>query len=743
MGLIQKAWRKIAGPSVEEQIESAVRLAIEKSLVEFESGEDVERPDSPTGVQTILSRAYLSVVWAFACMDIIAKDCANVPPVIKRLGPRKKGKRQVETLEDHPAYAIFDKPNEWQSWAGVVEEVIWNFLQWGRVALEKSFGDAQKTDGPLLGLKCLQSKFIEVTTSSDPGQQFKDIEYRVGNPANGKYPLFTPDKVIFFRKYDVCGSTVKGLSPLESSRFPLAIADGSQEFIASVLEKSPWAGWGLSGDKPDGGTYLKEIVNRVYTEIEHRVRGPKKAGLPLFLHTFKVQALPNALTNFPMEKINTGIRDQILAAFGVPPAKLGLMEYSSFSNAQEMDLRYWRQTIPPYMTAIYDALYRQWLVKEFPQDNLWIEPDYSAGLGQAAQTENEDRATKRWVGGVSTLNEAREMVGLEKDPDEEKGNKYKWETTGGGGFGQPPAAGGDLGPFNEQQRAAVEEARRREQQVEAEKGMKPLQKRRFDDADVFSFRKKLDDVVAQNEPKFAKWAHDLFSEQLDGVLDVIEPRMFGKSTIFKADEEEFNNTMESIRRTLDAIARKSQPQLADAYAGTLRAAANETIETVGFDLSFNVQNPRIGLWVGKKVLRLSTDVNDTTEEHLKEAIRDGLNAGEDYDQMEARVRASMADEMAPSHRPATIARTEGIDAANFGAVETYKQSGVVKRQQWLATGDDRTREAHAEVNGQVRELDAPFIVDGEELRWPGDSGLDASAENVCNCRCTVIPVIED
>ena len=56
-------------------------------------------------------------------------------------------------------------------------------------------------------------------------------------------------------------------------------------------------------------------------------------------------------------------------------------------------------------------------------------------------------------------------------------------------------------------------------------------------------------------------------------------------------------------------------------------------------------------------------------------------------------------------------------------------------KEWVSVDDNRTREAHHHADGQVVPLDEPFIVDGEELMYPGD--INGSASNVINCRCTM------
>jgi len=90
-------------------------------------------------------------------------------------------------------------------------------------------------------------------------------------------------------------------------------------------------------------------------------------------------------------------------------------------------------------------------------------------------------------------------------------------------------------------------------------------------------------------------------------------------------------------------------------------------------------------------------------------------------------------------RSERIARTESLAATNQGHLEVYDQSGVVDQKMWLATLDDRVRDAHIEAHRQTVPVNSVFLVDGEQLSAPG---LGGSAGNTINCRCTVAPVVE-
>jgi hypothetical protein len=90
-------------------------------------------------------------------------------------------------------------------------------------------------------------------------------------------------------------------------------------------------------------------------------------------------------------------------------------------------------------------------------------------------------------------------------------------------------------------------------------------------------------------------------------------------------------------------------------------------------------------------------------------------------------------------RAALIARTETTRTLNGGLQAAWSARNAVLRietfKQWLSTGDERTREAHAEADGQVVGMDEDFLVGGESMAYPGDAR--GSTANTANCRCVL------
>lgn len=82
-----------------------------------------------------------------------------------------------------------------------------------------------------------------------------------------------------------------------------------------------------------------------------------------------------------------------------------------------------------------------------------------------------------------------------------------------------------------------------------------------------------------------------------------------------------------------------------------------------------------------------------------------------------------------------IARTEGHriqTTATMDAMTAAKDNGADVLKQWDATLDGNTRESHAMVDGEIRELHQKF---SNGLDYPGSGG---KASEVVNCRCALL-----
>ena len=208
---------------------------------------------------------------------------------------------------------------------------------------------------------------------------------------------------------------------------------------------------------------------------------------------------------------------------------------------------------------------------------------------------------------------------------------------------------------------------------------------------------------------------------------------------FKALSEEFAKEMLEVNRTAVTYINDRMPAV---YALNYNA--------VGEDIKGSVKGYSFELVDASTVKSLATkdetllpyktvngkkDVRWNTKAVNSEVLQ-GILQGESIPDISKRLRNVTEMNLASSVRNA---RTSATSAENRGRMDSFhraKDMGIQLMKVWMATNDSRTREAHAELDGEEAEIDEPFVNSLGEIMYPGDP--DADPANVYNCRCTLV-----
>lgn len=126
-------------------------------------------------------------------------------------------------------------------------------------------------------------------------------------------------------------------------------------------------------------------------------------------------------------------------------------------------------------------------------------------------------------------------------------------------------------------------------------------------------------------------------------------------------------------------------------------------------------------------------IDESTREFLRADIAQALADGDSNDELAQRIVDSYAFS---DDRAMTIARTETQLAANAGAVNGYKASGVVDGKQWLTAEDDLVSE-ECQANGEAGE-NGDGVIALDDIFPSGDAAPPVHP----NCRCTIAPYID-
>lgn len=280
---------------------------------------------------------------------------------------------------------------------------------------------------------------------------------------------------------------------------------------------------------------------------------------------------------------------------------------------------------------------------------------------------------------------------------------------------------------------------------------KPVKK---DEARRIAIWKAFDAKATSKEGEFIQAVKKYSATQKKRVIDALNSKKLDDAiSSGGAYSVEIESALSSVFN--DAANKALKSALAPAWLDSMDAGRQQTYDMIGkkpeksidkaipkITPSLTVTNTLFNGWIEENGLLKAEGINDTTNEALRkklaQAISDGISNGDTLNT----IKNSILDicegvyEDMDSRRAKLIGRNEAMDSVNFGSYSTASAEGMESKE-WVSTRDERVREDHLDADGQIVGINEPFSVGGEDLMYPGDSSLGASAENTIQCRCVL------
>ena len=125
---------------------------------------------------------------------------------------------------------------------------------------------------------------------------------------------------------------------------------------------------------------------------------------------------------------------------------------------------------------------------------------------------------------------------------------------------------------------------------------------------------------------------------------------------------------------------------------------------------------------------------------INSAITQGILQGESIGKIADRLQLVTDMNRAQALRNARTLHTEAESMGREKRYEEAEKLGIPIMRQWVAVLDNRTRDAHRELDGQIRPRGVPFENSLGKIMYPSDR--NAAPANVYNCRCAERGLIE-
>lgn len=674
---------------------------------------------------------YADQAWIFACIRVIQTKGAGVPIKIYR----KNGDQVVE-LPEHPVKILLDSVNQYMNGYDLFEsthgyiELVGN-AYW----LLDAYVDDKPTEIYPINPKC-----IKIMASKDAGITGYAYEIMPGKVEQ----IFSPDEIVHFKNWNP-QDPFYGMAPLCAARDSADTILFSDQYNKAFFKNGAEPGGILTTDQGiDEGA--KKAINSAWSKLHQGVRKAHK--LAILDNGLKWQSMGTTHKDMDYSELKRMSREDVLTVFNMQPVMVGLHGDSNYSNAREQRRSFWIDCMIPRLRKI-ESVINERLVKKF-DPSLIAKFDLNGIEDLAEDTDKRSRADASNVAaGIVLVNEIRKEKNLPPVP---WGDTW-WAPMGlspvdpvTGEPEEPADPTSQPVPPSDSEDSASDPANDSEDPNNdpqmADKAVKsePTEPPQPIQIDVQKVRRdaiwvRYKGMTEKIEKRWAGHMRQLFTEQEREVIANVQNGDWKKSV-----QQNKLDKMRHIKNTLDIFlfdrtkARTIFRRVAHSLMTyTVGEAANSEIDQYNLGIDFNLTDPNVTSWINSKSFKFAEEINRTTEDALRHELTQAIANGETISQVEDRI-ASVFD-IARGSRTAMIARTEVISASNEGAFESYKQSGVVEKVEWISSRDNLVRDSH-QIDGEQVSLGIDF---SNGLKFPGDPAGEAS--NLINCRCTIGPIV--
>ena len=497
----------------------------------------------------------------------------------------------------------------------------------------------------------------------------------------GSREIIYPREDILFFRYSNPTDPFRGASPVQRKAYAYDTDKYNMIYQMNMFKNGVHLKQVLEADKfiaPDQVKKTLELFNQTYGGIDSAGKTGALVG------GFKLQTVGVSNKDMEFMLLAEWTMRQLASTYHTPPQKLSHPEQTNLANMKALDVSWNRECILPRLVQDAEVL-NTFLIPLYKEKGLYCKYDNPVPADEEFILKKRESNLKTFV---ITPNEARKEDGLDEVP-----------------WGKVPLAPMNIMPLD---------------------GGSPLPKPPPGKAVVKEYseeyRRKYWEIFIKRitplEADFKRGMVRLFQEQENRALRALRK---GKAYIIKDIEDVLRITHDE--REIMKFTEFTLPRITQMVKINGEAAMAE----LGIDIAFDVTNPEVVKWIKQRGGMLIKSISDTTLEKLKKTLAEGVANGESIPSLASRI-SGVYDE-AKGSRAIKIARTETINASNSGNLEAFKQSKVVKKKEWLATMDDRVRDEHAAMNGEIVDLDKPF-----------SNGEMFGSEP--NCRCTILPVLE-
>lgn len=682
-------------------------------------------------------QAYRTDPWLHVCVDVIGRKFAEVPwQLFFRPSAADAGKRRHPGRFKHYRGAARHKHFSKAVDTGELKEIE-----------EHPLLDLWEAPNPVMSGVCFRdlcAKYVKMQGEAFVYKRRDDLGVVFEMwPLAPTWIYRVPTEVTPYFDVSVIGKTMR--LPAEDMIWmkqpellnPYTRGSGQGESLGSYIDTNHYAmqfqkAYFYNDARPNVLLHMpnagQEAVEDMKNKLDNAARGPLRSHRPIIydapqemgIHEFDLSSGMTA--SLPLL---TGVRDTFLSVFGVPPEIAGVLTNSNRATIDAAETILARNAISPLCEFVLDEMTRQ-LVPEFDDRLLF---GYENPVPEDREFQLSVLKAAPWA---ADAGEWRDLAGLPSRGDED--NFYMVPTL----LTPTPDASKPAVPLKPHLLTEIQAANPKNSNlVPGTYGRPPP----GDSDDPLSGVGNLDDsgagegMPSEHDATAGPQPVYMQDESGDNRKGVKKKSAWRAKTLNRRSKAD-NRTKRVIGAVRPAVlTARLDPLWQDKIAEWGDAAYEEVGVEPAFDMYNSAVKTHLEDFSGTRIKK----VNDTTRDRISKALAEGVENGEDADELAKRVSGVFAD--AKGYRAKAIARTEVGRSASFASLQGYKQSGVVPKKEWVATQDDRTRDEHAYLGEQPPiDIDDDFEVGGDKAQHPGEFSEPGLS---INCRCTIAPALDD
>ena len=749
-----------------------------------------------------LQKLYCTEGWFFVVVHTIAKTLASTPQILEKKKITKQevshadGSKETvhkETWIDatgEPEFQVFQYPNTFQTpiefWMLVVIDLLatgdaFIYTHKRPVSAENTpeerlrgaINRVRKTD--VEGLYRLNSALISPVVSQDDGRILEAYEMSADC---GTY-RFEVEDIIHLRLPNPCDAFY-GLAPIVPVMKNILLDRYSTEHMMRFYKQGARLGGAVETNKkltPDQIVRLERTFTSNYTGKRNH---HKTLILPEGMKYTPIEQNPGESSLIEFMKNN---KQPIFSAYNVPPIKVGLLDGATFSNAMIQNKTYYVDTIMPIAQLISQGLTQSDSILKSNR-NLRIRYDFSniEALQEDMQMKAQTAASMLLSG--MSVNEVRERV---------------WELGPVDGGAVIPAIQRATSPYttlsgpkidskvdpsnnqndNEALSDLIETRTTFQNRVATlvmqaiEAGVDPQiaveqsivaaiqEGYAFPEISETAPKPEVEEAPAEEDKAIQ---HNFSKEMLDRTVEkLVGAGVAGLINKRETEAKEFFSRLEkfiiskikkkAFRKGTSFVVKASLPSQSD-LTTFIKTESDKIAESMldstkhGFSNNLSSQSMPFQQDAANKILakfatRNVTSVVQSSLSTLKNIISTSFDEGVGVNELAARIEESFNG--ISTSKATTIARTETLSAVSIGQElkrlafkKAFPKEAKGMKRLWLSAKDDKVRDSHENVDGEVVEAGKKFA---NGLKFPREPG--APAEEVINCRCTFVDFLEE